>query len=230
MMYTGVEIADEEIVSGARSEGIRPTTYDATVGCIIHEGKEIKQKDYVLPPRGIVWVISAETFSLPATVTGLATLRTTWTHEGVLALNVGIVDPLWNGPLAAALVNFSNSNFMIEKGDTFLRLMFHGHEKVSAKPVVRDMMGYKKEILSKSRNFSSTFLNMESLIPEVSEKVFSMPKWAYYLTLVGLIIGAAAIFTPITLSVLTDYRLEAQRMIALENRISMLESSLSERQ
>ena len=37
----------------------------------------------------MVWVLSKEEFALPKDVTGLATLRTTFTKQGILALNVG---------------------------------------------------------------------------------------------------------------------------------------------
>jgi deoxycytidine triphosphate deaminase len=61
---------------------------------------------YFLEPREMVWVLSKEEFRMPANVTGLATLRTTFTKQGILALNVGIIDPLFEGPISTALITF----------------------------------------------------------------------------------------------------------------------------
>lgn len=224
MMLTANDISEETIVIDPRPQGQRPSTYDATVGSIIQQGREIKDECFQLPPRGIVWVVSNEIFSLPGNVTGLATLRTTWTHDGVLALNVGVVDPRWQGPLAAAIVNFGNSKFEVRRGEPFLRIMFHRHETVRCNPVVKNKDIYKREILAKSKMYSSTFLNMESLVPEVAQKVLSMPRWLSALTIIGLILAVLAIFAPISWSVFSDYRSGQERISRLESEVSALRS------
>lgn len=134
MILVSREILDRQLVHSRTSAGERETTYDATVGEIIHEGITHDGEAYALPARGMVWVVSHERFVLPKDLTGLATLRTTWTHSGILALNVGIVDPGWDGPLATAVVNFSNANFEIKKGDAFLRVIFITHLPTNAEP------------------------------------------------------------------------------------------------
>ncbi|RPF70968.1 dCTP deaminase domain-containing protein [Aurantiacibacter spongiae] len=226
MVLSGQEIKAKGIVKGDVSKGWRPSTYDATVGCIIKEGVEIEGGTYRLPPRGIVWVVSAETFSLPDDVTGLATLMTRWTHEGVLALNVGIVDPGWRGPLSAALVNFGNSDFPIKTGEPFFRLLFHPHVASGSNAVEKESDQYKKETLVRSRLFSSTFLNMESLASEVSDKVLQMPRWALRLTIWGLILAMLAIFAPIAYGVWTDFAGSRAELEQLEKRIADLEAGL----
>lgn len=221
-MLISREIVAKSIVIDGRDAGRRATTYDATVGAIIQRGKEIRDESFLLPPRGIVWVVSAEIFDVPDDITGLATLRTTWTHDGVLALNVGVVDPLWQGPLAAAIVNFGNGEFEVKKGDPFLRLMFHRHERTQATPVVKTMSLYKKEISQKSKMYSATFLNMESLVPEVAHQVLSMPRWVSFLTIVGLVVAAVAIFAPIAWSVFSDHAASGAQIKLLDDQIGEL--------
>lgn len=89
MVLTATELAGKGIVHNGVGVGERPTTYDATVGSIIRCGVEISENRFVLKPRHIIWVVSAETFDMGDSTTGLATLKTQWTHQGVLALNVG---------------------------------------------------------------------------------------------------------------------------------------------
>lgn len=227
MVLTSVEIAGKGIVTGAVPIGQRSTTYDATVGSIIERGAEIATESFKLPPRGIVWVVSAETFKLPDDVTGLATLRTTWTQTGVLTLNVGVIDPGWEGPLAAMLVNFGNSDFTVNKGQPFLRIMFNSHSPVAIKADARTMAAYKQEIAIKSRLFSNTFLNMDSLVSEVTEKIFSLPKIVVKLTAFAILLAILAVFAPIAYSVYVDYNIGATKIEALQKQLDDLKAAVA---
>lgn len=218
MVLTASDISSKDIVSDAVPVGQRATTYDATVGSIILCGVEVEEPSFTLSPRGIVWVVSAEGFALPSTVTGLATLKTQWTHQGVLALNVGVIDPGWEGPLAAAVVNFSNSDFVIKKGDPFFRILFYGHGATAGSARIEKDQ-YIKQIKNQSRAFSKTFLSMDSLTKEVADEVLRLPKWAYYISLLGIIIAFAAIFAPIALSVWMDFRDYPVRISVLEREL-----------
>lgn len=227
MVLTSVEIAGKGIVTGAVPIGQRSTTYDATVGSIIERGAEITKESFKLPPRGIVWVVSAETFKLPNDVTGLATLRTTWTQTGVLTLNVGVVDPGWEGPLAAMLVNFGSSDFTVNKGQPFLRIMFNSHSPTQAKPEGRTMAAYKEEITTKSRLFANTFLNMDALVSDVTEKIFSLPQIVVKLTAFAILLAILAVFAPIVYSVYVDYNIGATRIEALQKQLDDLKASVA---
>lgn len=225
MVLTGAEVKLKGIVHGDVPAGWRNTTYDATVSSFFQGGAEVDAKSFTLRPRSIVWVVSAEVFKMPADVTGLATLKTQWTHEGLLALNVGVIDPGWNGPLSAALVNFSNADVTIKKGDPFFRILFHDHNPTRPKKFVRTMATYKGETSQRSRLFSPTFLNMDLLVQEVSDKVLQMPRWAVRLTIWGLIIAMMAIFAPIAFGVWTDYYASKSKIEVLEKRIDKLEAA-----
>lgn len=224
MVLTANEITSKGIVFGAMQIGQRSTTYDATVGAIIHCGVEIDENSFALPPRGIVWVVSAEDFALPQDVTGLATLKTQWTHQGVLALNVGVVDPGWHGPLAAAVVNFSNSVFVIKKGDPFFRILFHEHRAVGQKVDVPRSQ-YLAQVKNQSRAFSSTFLNMSSLVKEVSDEVLGLPRIAQNIAKVGIVIALVAIFVPISLAMWIDFRKDPVRLAVVERKLADMEES-----
>lgn len=208
MILSSNEIEVRGLVQNRSSKGIRDTTYDATVGEIIHEGKTHDGPSYVLPTRGMVWVVSNEKFVLPNDITGLATLRTTWTHNGILALNVGIVDPGWNGHLATALVNFSNTNFEIERGEAFLRVLFISHTKTNAKNIIIDRKAYLDQIRDKSSKIPSTFLDLKSLADEVLSRLYGSSVFANWLTRFGLIIALVAIiatFIPIAYGVSSEF-------------------------
>ncbi|MDO9014730.1 MAG: hypothetical protein Q7U84_08150 [Polynucleobacter sp.] len=199
------EIESLNLVQDIQANGQRASTYDATVGNIVVRGKIINEEAFTLEPRHIAWVISKESFNLPNNITGLATLRTGWTHRGVLALNVGIVDPGWHGPLGTIIVNFSNVDFDINKGEPFLRLLFHKHADTDACEVKKSQPDYIKDIRVRSNLFSDTFLDMGSLADDVAKKIFALPKLVVVLTFIGLIIAVMALFVPIAWDVWSKY-------------------------
>ncbi|MBS0995913.1 dCTP deaminase domain-containing protein [Gluconobacter cerinus] len=199
------QISQRAIVENSHPNGERDTSYDARVGDIILDGENISIDSYALPPRGVAWVTSEEVFKMPDDVTGLATLRTTWTHRGILALNVGVIDPGRTGPLATAIVNFSDKTFHIKKGDTFLRVLFFDHGKTNPKTSITDKIAYNSIIRDKSSLFSNTFLNTESLVSEVADKVLGFPKWGVRIGVLAFILSFLSIFAPIAINVWTNY-------------------------
>ena len=208
--------------------GQRATTYDATVGKILLAGVEISQTSFILPPRGVVWVVSHEEFYLPKSITGLATLRTSWTHRGVLALNVGVVDPGYEGQLSTALVNFSESDFEVKVGEPFFRVLFFKHGAVQVSKTGHPPTEYHRKVLDYSRSYRRSFLNMESVASQVAQRVFGLPKWGTYLTLIALLVAVVAIFVPIAFSVWTDYRLLPARIEAMQRQIDDLKARNSD--
>jgi len=222
MILTATEIAQKGIVSGG-GPNARMTTYDATVGKILTIHGEFAGSKYLLKPRGIAWVISKETFAIPNDVTGLATLKTTWTHKGVLALTLGIVDPGWDGPLATAVVNFSKKSFPIRVGDPFFRLLFLSHKATQPQPLIRTMAQYTNDIEDHTTSYSETFLTIDTLVPEIADKIFGLPRIAFTFGVAALILAALAIFAPIAWTVYSDSKSNSVKIEALEKRVEALE-------
>lgn len=223
MILTKRQIQSAGLVSRSVSSSFRSTTYDATIERIISDGEVWGENTFVLPKRGVVWVVSKETFKFGETHTGLATLKTTWTHKGLLALNVGVIDPGWDGPLATALVNFSNTKIPISVGDPFFRVLFFEHEEVSCKA---DRQGRDKYVADKqalSGRFSTTFLDMHSLVGEVAGAVFKMPSFAFWATIVGLVLAVLSIFGTMAFDVWGSHEVNQETVQALEDRIEDLE-------
>lgn len=230
MVLTATEIANKGIVHGSVSDGVRPTTYDATVGSIVRCGVEVKERTFILKPRHIVWVVSAETFDMGDSTTGLATLKTQWTHQGVLALNVGIVDPGWNGPLAAAVVNLSSSDFPIELGNPFFRIIFHNHTTIPAaslKPVTIPRDDYVRQVIVHSKSYSPTFLDMDQLSHSVADQVLGLPRWGLGLSLFAVLFGLLALSIPVAVSIWTDGHGDKAKIAVLEKQVADIEAKLS---
>jgi dUTPase len=229
MVLTKAQIGAASIVVNGVQAGQRDTTYDATVGEILVDGNTVTEAEYRLPRRGVAWVVSAEEFHLPENVTGLATLRTTWTHEGVLALNVGVIDPGWEGPVATALVNFSDKEFVVKKGEGFFRILFLDHPTTGAAVKSMSRSEYLLKMRLQSTRTTSSFLNMKSLANEVTDEVLVTPRWLNRFSFWGLALGFLAlilaiigIFVPIAYGVSSDWAARKEQLETLKGEVERI--------
>lgn len=235
-MLTGIQIALRNIVQYSQAQvlkrnqtpwaippfGMRDSSYDATVGTIIIDGTQVGPT-YTVPPRGVIWVVSEEEFHIPNNITALAALRTTWAHKGIFALNVGVVDPGWKGPVATALVNFSTEDFSVSHGDPFMRLVFFEHAPTHSTLVATTPSGYLRQVKKNSRDFSKSFLNMEALVDDVSQKIFALPKLGVVAAWIAIIIAIFATIIPIAYSLISGIYDDKLSMVKIEQRLEALE-------
>jgi dUTPase len=188
-MIVGRDILNRGLVVGGNIENLKNSTFDLTVGEIVPIGKEAiraRRKDpnissYYLEPREMVWVLSKEEFNMPGDVSGFATLRTTFTKQGILALNVGIIDPFFRGPISTALINFSDRPRAIRIGDKFFRIAFLSHADVTEfhpKDENVERTAYIRDLENVSyADFSPSFLNIPTFDDEYYYKKFWSLVW-----------------------------------------------------
>jgi len=178
-LITGSDILSRGLLEDARAENLKNSTYDLTIGDYFAMGPdagnrriEIERKGkYFIKPQEMIFVLSQESFKLPANITGIATLRTTFTKRGLLALNVGVIDPFFEGPISTALLNFSNRPVKIEVGDKFFRVIFIEHDDVSStRPQLSesiDRRKYVRDLEEKSyADFPETYLSVPTNNPD----------------------------------------------------------------
>lgn len=123
----------------------------------------------------MVRVISRETLHLPDTITGHVLLKNDLCTRGVLAINIGVVDPGFEGPISSTLINFGRNKFPVEKDTPFLRVSFHRcPSSPQAKHSVKyDRPAYLKRVKQEVLAYSgSSFLNMEATADEAAKKSF----------------------------------------------------------
>lgn len=198
-MIVGQKILDQGLVVNGARECLKNSTYDLTIGEIFPMGKVAARKRtkgerpqaHYLEPREMIWVLSKEEFCMPLTVTGLATLRTSLTKQGLLALNVGIIDPGFSGPISTALINFSDRPRRIAVGDKFFRVIFFEHDDVQSfnkHSENTEKSKYGNEIENSAYSeFSKNFLNVPDFDDDFYYKRFWSIVWSgltrnYYVT------------------------------------------------
>ncbi len=182
MLLNAVDIKRRKLLRRSKDENFKEASYNLTIGKIVTlDGKELTS--FFLAPRGMVLMVSEELFDLPNNVIGYTTVKNNLSINGIMAINVGIVDSLWKKPISSLLINFGNTSYLFEKGDEFLRMTFHDFEKVDMSELGKikennlssdalDFESYlkfrKKESVQK---LSTTFLSINSIIKDISKHV-----------------------------------------------------------
>jgi len=181
----------------ATSEGsFRPSSYDLRIDCVIDSAGTIYYDSYILKPQEVAWVVSKEMLRLPNHVTATAHIKTSLCNDGILALNTGIVDPGWEGPLSTPLLNFGKTSHVLRSGDQFLRLLFHSHAAEEAEPLKTNRPKYVADKQDKAvRFFGDKFLDANAILKEaLNANIFK------YASVIGV---GAGIFVAIVAAVLT---------------------------
>jgi deoxycytidine triphosphate deaminase len=200
------------IAENAASDGDqswRAASYDVRVGRIIAVNSDgalsvSETEPYTVPAQGMVEVISLEKILVPKDVAGYASVKTALSREGLLALNTGIIDPSYEGPVSAVMVNFGKIPLVVSRGDQFLRLTFHQYEPPenfqSLRPIGPEefLRGRRKEA---ALRFSRLFLNLPDHIQGVFRTAILRN-----LPLVSVLVGLGAfILTLFTWSVALEF-------------------------
>ena len=170
-MLTGISIRNAGVVIGGTETSYRASSYDVRIGQILTNDGEL-HANFRMPPQGIVQVISKERIKLPHDMTGLATVKTSLCNDGLLALNIGIIDPGYEGRISSFLVNFANVPRVLTRGEPFLRLQFvplpdGAH---TSKPI--DDSAYIASRRQAAARFGGTFLNLSEEVQSAAKKEF----------------------------------------------------------
>jgi deoxycytidine triphosphate deaminase len=133
---------------------------------------------FTLKPQGMVYVVFKEKIKVPSNVIGFAHVKTTLTKLGIMATNIGIIDPNYNGYLSTLLINFGKSDLYICKGDPTLRVTFANIEEPEIKKELKqntvDSINYLKNVQKNISNLDEKFLNLTSVKKEVTSHIFKV--------------------------------------------------------
>lgn len=202
MILNAEKIKAEKLIANPDENNYRSSSYDVSIGeIILSEGTSVTELDeYTLLPQGVVEVVSDETFQLPKNVTGYAMVKTSLCNEGILPLNIGIIDPGYKGPISATLLNFSKKEFNLSKGKIFLRVTFHEcYESKKVGPKEKSRQQYISERKDKALNFAPKFLNLDLYIKDATKQFndeFKATLWKV-LPIVGAGIALTALLVTI---------------------------------
>lgn len=170
-------VARGVITENFSRQSLRDASYDLRIDTLFGRGEdgrsEKRKDDYDLRPQGVAAAVSKEIVSLPADICAFASVRTSLCREGVLAINIGLIDPGWHGPISSLLLNFGKSSYRLKESETFLRLTFHTMElPVGGVTSVKvDPGSYTVDIEQKfERRLSETFMDLHKATEKASKQ------------------------------------------------------------
>lgn len=201
-MLNRQQIRDLGLISDGFDEGsLRDAGYDLRVATLmgkVKQGMEIYSDDFDLEPQGIAAVISKEMLCLPKNVCAYASVKTALCREGVLAINIGVIDPGWNGPISSILLNFGKDAYRLKKEEHFLRLTFHELTSVEdLHQVAKTREVYETEIESKfNKRLAASFMDFDRAAANASKKYIEDLRGALlkYLPIAALLLAVLTFF------------------------------------
>jgi hypothetical protein len=179
---------------------------------------------------------------------GYAMPKTGLCHEGILALNTGLIDPGYEGRISTVAVNFDKEPVAIRPGDSFLRVVFHKLDGPAAASAVERAVrptpeDYIAARLSDSERYPRTFMDVpgqtERLAKDVSSELLG--NWtSRVVTLITILSFLFLLWNLAAYALLARQSASAvqelmqidrgdERMRALEARLQSLESAAASR-
>lgn len=197
-MIIGEEIKALGLISDLDDKSLRAVSYDLRVGEIVTADGKV-HKSHILKRQGIVKVISKESISLPCDIGGTVIVKTGLSERGLMAINIGIIDPSYSGKISSYIVNFSDDDQLIDEGDNFLRSTFvklSSESKYTKNITISDSDYLKKSRQHMITGFSDSFLNSEKIIQDFLKE--SMTKYRNqilgYVSLAGFVLAILVLF------------------------------------
>lgn len=191
MLIVGSRIVDANLLRNADKDHIRSASYYLTVDSIIPAGEQARNYDvrkplrnYTIKPGGLAWIVSKEIFCIKDFgVTALVTLRSTFTKKGLLALDVGLVDANFEGPIGSVIINFSKNDVYVHEGLEFFRVIFFRHDEITEKRHQAQTRTLTHESYATERladlveGFPATFLQADEIESRIKEKYWIRKSW-----------------------------------------------------
>lgn len=215
MLLSKDRILQLGIVRSARNENFRDSSYDLRVRAILPAPKEEKHSygflhsdvsvpasGFYLEPQGMVRVVSEETLTLPKNITGYALVKNRFSNLGILAINIGIIDPGYEGPISSTLINFGKQPYLLKPGTVFLRLTFHEFDPPQFAP--EPQRSTYNEYLARTKEevglySGSTFLGLDKTAEYAGVLAFGrFKRWLIaWAAVVALMLGFLTALVPV---------------------------------
>ncbi len=168
----------ELVVDGnpARAVG---SSYEFRAGRVLECGPEDSQPEihdwrsavaqprlHAIDPGEMAWVQTAESVKLPVDVCAFWWQTNALSRQGLMLVNMSMVEPGYEGPLACLFVNFGRRPVEISSRTTIAKLVFTNLSSTATRPYLKmvDVRDYDDDVASAARAAADTFL-------DVSERV-----------------------------------------------------------
>ncbi|WP_272533971.1 dCTP deaminase domain-containing protein [Providencia sp. PROV212] len=167
----------------------KTSSVDITIGEVLYKDKNDKIKSGTgasLKPQESLVIISEEIIHVPPDHVAYVFLKNRFSQKGFLALNTGIIDAGYKGPISTVIINFSSVDAAVPSGKTkeekeFFRVVFHKITSVSTEKPEFDVLDYgqdkykeyKEYKINDLKNLPKTFLEPKVLKEQIQSELYS---------------------------------------------------------
>ncbi|MES2112506.1 MAG: hypothetical protein V4577_27380 [Bacteroidota bacterium] len=173
MLLNSSEIKKSGLLEKAVDENYCAHSYDLTAGKIITLDNNVLE-EFEIPPQSMAIVVSNETFNLKdKNIVGYTTVKNTLSRKGIMAVNVGLVDPGYVGPISSILLNFGKTSVLLKKGDSFLRMTFQKFTPLKKEDFPKGIQTIQLDYdtyVEQRKNEANTYLDSSFLYINVIKK------------------------------------------------------------
>lgn len=188
------------------------SSVDLTIREILFKNKKDEVKSLsqaILKPQDSVFVISEEILHVPEGFIAYVFLKNRLSQKGFLALNTGIIDSNYNGPISTLLINFSAEETCLPVTDSFedkifFRVVFHEIEKDTNQQIkfttrtpnynVKEKYDeYRSFRISDLKKFPRTFLEPTVLKDQISKELTAKLS-SISITRIGIVFAGVGLF------------------------------------
>jgi len=168
-------IAKNELIPKGNADSATYCTYEFTAALMLrggsHQAEQITEAGVAIEPAQLVWVKAHEEISVPANMVGLWIQTQTLARQGLLLLNISLIEPGYEGPLSAVFVNFGNKKVIISLDTKIAKVVFLPLDSDATEPVGKwNSKTYDTYLMDVAANAPKTFLQLQSFLPNIEEK------------------------------------------------------------
>jgi len=167
-------IEEKQLVPEGNGNSAEFCSYEFTAASILrggsHEVEQLVDSEVVIEPAQLVWIKAKEEISIPANMVGFWIQTQTLARDGLLLLNITLIEPGYEGPLSAVLVNFGKKRVPISSHTKIAKVIFLSLDKEATKRVGKwDSGDYDDMLMDIAANAPETFLQLQSFEQKAEE-------------------------------------------------------------
>jgi dUTPase len=190
----------------------KKSSFDITIREVLVKGSKHKDIEThsgsaILKPQDSAYIISEELINVPDGYIAYVFLKNRMSQKGLLALNTGIIDQGYHGPISTLVINLSTRDAVIPSSanlsdKAFFRIVFHKiqeNEKLPKPKFIKlqpqSYDKYKKYREDELKELPRTFLDHEQAKKQITDEVekkalsFSYVKLGATVSVVALLLS-----------------------------------------
>jgi deoxycytidine triphosphate deaminase len=171
-------ISSRNMIVGAVEARIAACSYEFRPGIVVSTGRDVEERcvlDWTghtgptdihsVKPGELVWVRTLERVVMPDDICAFWWQTNRLSRQGLMLVNMSMIEPGYEGPLACLFVNFGNRAVTIDPGSVVAKLAFNRLGEAAQKPLEfhPDDISYDRSIVRAAMGTPVTFLDVGNI-------------------------------------------------------------------